>query len=285
MAEIVAAYAVPHTPSFVADVMRDGPSHEAARLFSTVKRHFDSAGIEVIVAIQNDHFNTFFLNNWPTFAIGTAQKASGPSDQTPDMPEYEVVIETALAQAMLASFVEADFDFSSSQYLTLDHSVLVPLHFMNSSMNCSIVPIYVNCLVPPLPSARRCYAMGQALRESIQSWPSDKKIALLASGSLSLEVGGPQMLPGRTFGVPDKEWASQVLSRIAACDHAELLAETRSDRIAAAGNVAGEILNWVSLLGAIGPIKPDLVLEQPELGNAFVAWKLNGGNDGHIRRP
>lgn len=278
MAKIVAAYAVPHTPSFVADVAQNGTSHEAARFFTSVKNHLENANVDILVLIQNDHFNTFFFNNWPTFAIGVAESADGPSDQTPDMPQYHVRIEQALASLLLEHLVTAGFDFSASHELSLDHAVLVPLHFLSPEMKRPIVPVFINCLVPPLPTASRCYALGEALKEAIESWSSESRIAVIASGSLSLEVGGPLIEAGKTFGVPDKEWAARVLGFVKTSQHAELLAESTPARMAKAGNVGGELLNWLALLGIVGFAQPEITIEQPALGNAFVAWRLDGAN-------
>jgi protocatechuate 4,5-dioxygenase beta chain len=44
----------------------------------------------------------------------------------------------------------------------------------------------------------------------------------------------------------------------------------------AAGNVAGELLNWIIALGIIGPLRPAILIEQPALGNAFAAWDAEG---------
>jgi hypothetical protein len=64
MAEIVAAYAVPHTPSFIAEVAKNGVASPTAGFFATIKAHLDEINPDVLILIQNDHFNTFFLDNW-----------------------------------------------------------------------------------------------------------------------------------------------------------------------------------------------------------------------------
>jgi hypothetical protein len=48
-----------------------------------------AAGSPPLVIYTDHHFNTFFLDNFPTFAIGIADETSGPHDQTP-MPSYRV---------------------------------------------------------------------------------------------------------------------------------------------------------------------------------------------------
>ena len=72
MAEIVAAYGVPHAPAFPALVAKEGPDCETARLYAEIARHLRAAAPEVLVIYTDDHFNTFFLDNFPTFAIGIA---------------------------------------------------------------------------------------------------------------------------------------------------------------------------------------------------------------------
>ncbi len=92
MAKIVGVYAVPHAPSFVRDVKLNGERAEAAQFFAIVRSHLEQAKPDVIVTINNDHFNTFFFDTWRTFAIGIAEQTAGPNDQTPDMPWYELAI-------------------------------------------------------------------------------------------------------------------------------------------------------------------------------------------------
>ena len=49
-----------------------------------------------------------------------------------------------------------------------------------------MVPVMVNTYYPPnQPTPKRCYAFGQAVRKAIESWDSDKRVALMASGGLS----------------------------------------------------------------------------------------------------
>lgn len=276
MAEIIAAYAVPHTPSFVADVAERGERSETLQFFQRIKAHFDRSALDVLVMIQNDHFNTFFLDNWPTFAIGIAGQTQGPNDQTPMMPRYQLAMQSDLARKIYAQCIASDFDFSSSEELDVDHGVLVPLQFLTPKMNIPIVPIFINCVVPPLPSAQRCYLLGRCLAEAIRQWDSPLRIGVIVSGSLSLEIGGPRAELGKTFGVPDKEWAAWTVDCVRHGKHAELIVAATPQRMARAGNVAGELLNWIALLGMIGDVHPDIVIEQPELGNAFAAWSLHG---------
>jgi hypothetical protein len=272
MAEIVAVYAVPHTPSFVAEVQLNGERCETAQFFSKVRSHLESVNADLIVTVNNDHFNTFFFDNWPTFAIGAADRTAGPNDRTPGMPWYELAVDGAAARHMLRRFAEDGFDFASSLEFEVDHGLLVPLHFMLPSMALPIVPIFINCIVPPLPRARRCQALGASIGRAIRSWSQPRRVAVITSGSLSLEIGGPRVEPGKTFGVPDPEWASWILERIQNCEHDALIEAASQARMLKAGNVAGELLSWIVALGIVGRSVPEILINQPELGNAFAAW-------------
>jgi hypothetical protein len=52
-----------------------------------------------------------------------------------------------------------------------------------------------------------------------------------------------------------------------------LLSEATEERMLAAGNVAGELLNWIALLGAIGDRRPAFVEAQASHGHAYAAWR------------
>ena len=276
MAETVAVYAVPHTPSFVAEVQVNGERSQTAQFFSKIRSHLLDVKPDVIVTVNNDHFNTFFFDNWPTFAIGTAERTAGPNDQTPGMPRYDLAIEAGAARHILRSLVEDGFDLTSSVDLELDHGALVPLHFMTPAMTLPIVPIFVNCIVPPLPSARRCHALGRSIASAIRTWDSPARVAVVTSGSLSLEIGGPRVEVNKTFGVPDPNWAAWILERIRLCEYDTLIAAASETRMLEAGNVGGELLNWIVALGVIGVAPPAILINQPELGNAFAAWSREG---------
>ena len=48
------------------------------------------------------------------------------------------------------------------------------------------VPIIQNTFFPPnQPSARRAYAFGRIVKKAIDSWPSDKTVAVFGSGGMS----------------------------------------------------------------------------------------------------
>src|SRR5438034_348544 len=60
-------------------------------------------------------------------------------------------------------------------------------------------------VAPRLPRARRCFALGAMVRAAVDAWPEQLRVAILASGSFSLEVSGPRV------GITDHVWLNTVL--------------------------------------------------------------------------
>ena len=211
MADIVAGFGVPHTPVFPFFVKRDGPNCETAKLFAAQKEHLAAARPDVIVMFDTDHLNTFFLDNLPIFAVGVDKAFTGPNDEPREMPVYKIPSAVDLAAHIHQASIEAGFDAALTQHYSVDHSIAVPLHFLTPEMNVPVIPFFISGHVPPLPSAQRCYALGQAVARAIAYWPAPLRVVVMGSGSFSLEVAGPRMAPGRTDGVPDPDWALRVI--------------------------------------------------------------------------
>lgn len=271
MAEIVAGFGAPHSPHVPEQVRLQGPSHPVVSLYAYMASALAAAAPDVLIVFDCDHFSTFFLNNLPTFAIGVDDKTAGPNDQT-RMPRYEVALHAALAEHLRSDAVAAGFDVSLLQDFEVDHSVLVPLHFLTPRMHIPIIPVFINCFVQPLPSARRCYALGQAIRDAVESFPQPLRVATLASGNFSLEIGGPKVTPGKRQGVPDPGWTERVATLMQEGSVDALLEAATLQRMLRAGNVATELLIWIAMLGTLGDRRPDWMQVQPREGEAYGTW-------------
>jgi gallate dioxygenase len=273
MAQIVAGFGVPHTPIFPHFVKRDGPDCEIARLFGAQKQHLATTRPDLIVMFDTDHLNTFFLDNLPIFAVGIDQSFKAPNDEPRDVPNYIVPSLPRLAAHIRAAAIAEGYDVGMTQNFSVDHSITVPLHFLTPEMQVPVIPFFISGHIPPLPSAQRCYALGQAVGRAIASWPEHLRVVIMGSGSFSLEVGGPRMAPGRSDGVPDPDWAVRVIKLLEEQQTERLIAEATERQMLKAGNVGGELLNWIAMLGAIGAHKPIYVAPQMQNGHAYGVWQ------------
>lgn len=270
MAEIVAAVGVPHTPAFPGLVAREGPDSETAQLYGQIRSHVADA--DVLVMFDSDHLNTFFFDNLPSLSVPIAESATGTNDGTPGMNNRTVPLAAELGAAVLAGLTDKGYYPARNARLSMDHSVMVPLHFLDPGERMTLLPIYLNGLTSPLPTANSCQALGSDVRAVVEAWDSPLKVALVASGSFSLEVGGPRIADHAIAGVPDVEWVRHVSQRLKKGQAAELVAEATTDRMRAAGNVGGELLNWIALLGAVGDRPVEVLEQQAHLGHSYAAW-------------
>ena len=274
MAELVAAAGVPHSPHYPSQFPKDG-THELAQTYRAVKAQLDAATPDAIVVIANDHFNTFFLNNFPTFAIGVAEATFGPNDQT-KMPSYDIKVHTDLAEHVRRVGIRNGFDLAVAQEFGIDHAMTVPLHYLTDGIPTPVVPIWVNTFVKPLPTAQRCYALGRMVRSAIDTLPERLRVAVIGTGSFSLEIGGPKIDPGKRNSVPDLEWSRQLHRRIGKAEFDEIVTEATPQRMWKAGNIGGELLNWIVLLGMVGKDKPTYLADHDEKdGHAYAVWRWN----------
>ncbi|MFI8794149.1 hypothetical protein [Streptomyces sp. NPDC055105] len=274
MAQIVAGVGVPHTPAFPANVDVGDKTDETSRYFQNVADQLAEEQPDVLVMFDSDHLNTFFLDNMPMISIGVAPRTAGPNDGTPGLGDVDLLVPEALGVHVRGSCVDSRFDVSLTQEFTVDHSILVPLHYLTPQHDIPVLPIFVNGLVPPLPAADRCLDLGRAVGAAIRDWPDDLRVAIVASGSFSLDVGGPHIRPDQIFGVPAEDWVVEVSEHLTSGDVERLVARATPPRIATAGNVGGELLNWIAMLGAIGTPQPASLDLQTHLGHGYGFWKV-----------
>ncbi|MEN3308437.1 MAG: hypothetical protein V7603_4639 [Micromonosporaceae bacterium] len=285
MAQIVGAFGVPHNPHFPAlAATADTPlADEVRRMYGGVVRHLAAVGPDAIIFFTSDHYNSFW-RQIPIFAIGAAPAGRGPSDY-PDLPTREVPIDAALARHVHGSTVAAGFDVGVCQEVVFDHTVTAPLAFLTPGYAVPVVPVYVNGLIRPIPSSARCFALGRAVAAAVASYPADLRVAVVASGSFSLEIGGPRIFDDHHTGVPDPGWLDRVLALLRSGDTGQIVREATDEQLWRAGNAGGELLNWLAMFGAAPARAPAFLDVQPRFGHAYAAWPCGTGEGRAVRQP
>jgi gallate dioxygenase len=107
-----------------------------------------------------------------------------------------------------------------------------------------IVPLQIGVLEFPIPTARRCYKLGQSLRKAIESYPEDLKVAIVATGGLSHQVHGERC------GFNNVEWDMQFLDLIEK-DPLKLTEMTHAEYAALGGVEGAEVIMWLVMRGAL----------------------------------
>jgi aromatic ring-opening dioxygenase catalytic subunit (LigB family) len=273
MSDVVAGFCVPHTPYFPLSLPSD-PDGLDSRCYARVRAALADVRPDLIVSFTPDHLNTFFYDNLPAFTVTSVEDFGGPNDRTAGIAERRVRSHAGLGKAIYTDVLGEGFDVSLSQRLDVDHALLVPLHFIAPEGTVPVVPIIVNALAPPIPTAARALALGRAVGAAIRRFDEPLRVVLLATGSINHEVAGPRALPGEVWGIPDPPWLDHVLARLQQGDVETLAREATWEKLASVGNVAGELLTIMAMLGALGDARPSFLEPVPTHGHAHGAWLL-----------
>lgn len=191
MAQIIAGVAMSHSPMIMTS--EEAAGEKGKRFIQTadkMKQWLKDSGADVMVLVSDDHFNSYFYDHMPSFTIGIGE-CEGWGDWR--LPKYKIPIQKDFAKHILATGLENNIDFAFTLSMKVDHGHTQAVYFLNSELNIPVVPIAVNTAAPPLPTMERCFQLGEVLRTAIESWDSDKKVALVASGGISHWVPIPKI--------------------------------------------------------------------------------------------
>jgi protocatechuate 4,5-dioxygenase beta chain len=200
-----------------------------------------------VVIVASDHFHQFFHNNMPQFVVGRMTDYQGTfynEVREFDLPRVSLDGNRQLSTDIIEAGFEQGFDFAFSDDLRLDHACVVPSLIAQPSLDIPVVPVLTNCGAPPIPTGRRFVQLGGALRAAIEGSTAAQRVAVVVSGNLSLEVGGPeQMMPYSVdpqFDVDAMDW---LVNR----KFDALEAESTYERLMTHGNTSFQFLNMLTM--------------------------------------
>jgi len=265
MGEIVAALATTHAPQLLIRPRETEDAHEVARTHAAMRRlgeRLDASSADALVIVGLDHLENYLDHVIAPFIVYTGDEIEG--EFGPYRPRFSV--DRGLAEHVLAGVLERGFDIAYSQRTILDHSFVVPLHFVHPSKRLPIVPIIVNAYVAPQPAPARCYALGRALREVLLA--SERRVALLASGGMSHFPGTPR------YPSPDFAFDRSLLASLAQ-GKGRRLVEMTGRQLDEVGNI--ELRTWMVVMGVIGAERPATVVNYEPCwhhGHGVLYWDL-----------
>lgn len=219
--------------------------------FPPIREWLEKVKPDVVLACYNDHGLNFFLDKQPTFAIGTAATYTSEDEGwgIPTMPEFPGAED--LSWHVRDSLVRDDFDMVTCQEMSVDHAFTIPMALLwpDQKWPVKVVPVCVNTVIFPLPSARRCYKLGEAIGRAIANFPEDTKILVIGTGGLS------HQLEGERAGFINKEFDLQFMDSMVT-DPQWATQFSDLDLVEQTGNEGVELLNWLVARGTIpGPVK------------------------------
>jgi protocatechuate 4,5-dioxygenase beta chain len=205
---------------------------------------------DVVFLVYNDHATAFSLDLIPTFAIGTAERFEPADEGWGPRPVPPVIGHAGLAAHIAHSVIQDDFDLTIANKMDVDHGLTVPLSLMcgqPSQWPFQVIPFAVNVVQYPVPSGRRCFQLGQAIRRAIESYDEDLNVQIWGTGGMSHQLQGPRAgLINREW---DNAWLDQLIEDPAACSRIPHL-----DYVREAGSEGIELVMWLIARGAMADV-------------------------------
>jgi protocatechuate 4,5-dioxygenase beta chain len=275
--------AMTHSPGLTGWFERASTEYQQLALNATgeMRRRLEAARPDTLVMVSNDHLLNWPINNIPEYTVGIGQEHVGPADWFDEwlgMEKYRVAGDPGLARFMVNEAARRGLALAYLREMQFDDGISVPTHFLNPDARYRLVPVTMNCNVPPIPTPARAYEVGRLLGEVLRAYPAPARIAVIATGGLSHEPGGP-----RYFWV-DEQFDRWFLDLLKAGDHDRLLRECTLERMEAAGSGGtAELLAWILVLAMTqGPA--DVLAYMPAIawrsGTGMVVWnELADGGD------
>jgi len=200
-----------------------------------------------VVVFYNDHGLNFFLDKMPTFAVGAAASYSNADEGWGIPTSAPVAGCPALSWHIINELIAREFDIVTCQEMLVDHACTLPLKLFwpnDGVAPVQIVPIDINTVQFPLPTAKRVYKLGKAVGEAIRSWDSNQRVAVMATGGLS------HQLEGERAGFINKRFDLQFLESMEtnpewATQFSDL------ELVEKAGTQGVELLMWLAMRAAL----------------------------------
>jgi 3-O-methylgallate 3,4-dioxygenase len=256
------------------------------RAMAKLAETLQSTKLDALIVVGDDQREQYHDDNMPSILVYWGDTIRNDVLKLPsDAPAYwrrarqqfheidrprDYPVSSALGRHIIETLMDGDFDVSHSHALARDHGEghafgFVHRRLMDGMANpVPIVPVVLNTYFPPnQPRPRRCYALGRAIANAVESWHGGARVGIVASGGLS------------HFTVDE------------ALDRAVLDACRRKDE-AALGTIPvnklnsgnSEIRNWITVAGAAEGLETRWQDYQPcyrspagtGCGMAFAIW-------------
>jgi protocatechuate 4,5-dioxygenase beta chain len=234
---------------------------------------------DVIFLVFNDHATAFSLDLIPTFAIGTAAQYRPADEGWGPRPVPVVQGHPGLASHIAQSVIQDDFDLTIVNRMDVDHGLTVPLSLMCGAQDpqagawpCPVIPFAVNVVQYPVPSGRRCFALGQAIRRAVESYDEDLNVQIWGTGGMSHQLQGPRA------GLINREWDKRFLDRL--IDEPAALAQVpHIEYVREAGSEGIELVMWLIARGAMADVAGGA---KPRVAHRFYHVPASNTAVGHL---
>ncbi len=252
MARIIGGVTTSHVPAIGGAIARGKQQDPYWKPFfdgfAPVRHWLAETKPDTVVLVYNDHGLNFFLDKMPTFSVGAAPEYRNADEGwgIPQVPPFRG--DPALSWHLIESLVGEDFDLTTCQEMVVDHAFTLPMALLwpDQQWPVKVVPVCINTVQAPLPSAKRVWKLGEAIGRAVASWPGNERVLVLGTGGLSHQLDGERAgFINKDFDLKfmdsltaDPQWATQFSTF-------ELVEKT--------GTQGVELLMWLATRAALGP--------------------------------
>lgn len=251
-----------------------------------------AAAPDTVVIVGSNHFRGLWLDLLPAFTLGVGEVEASGESGTPAGPQRT---DRDLARHLAAELVERHgFDPAFSARLQIDHGQSHAIQYLLAGLDVAVIPLVVNVFAPPLPTPRRCAALGTAIAQAVAAYPAPRRVAVIASGGLSHRLPWPDWrapdgaddefmvrawLDGRgewrrfdarrreiirsAQPVINAEFDTGFLDAVAGGDLGRYADWTAARIETVAGNGGQEIRTWLTMAAALGYVKGRVLAYEP----------------------
>ncbi|MBQ9054207.1 class III extradiol dioxygenase subunit beta [Rhodococcus sp. (in: high G+C Gram-positive bacteria)] len=252
MADIIWALATSHVPSIGAAMDNNKTTDPYWQPlfdgYAPARKWMADNTPDVAIVVYNDHANAIDLDIVPTFSIGTAEEYPVADEGWGRRPIPPVLGAPELSEHLVKELIDDGFDITVCRELEVDHGLTVPLSVYcpdpGQTWPCPVIPVIVNVIQYPQPTAQRCYALGQALGKAVRSYPDGLKVAIFGTGGMSHQLAGARA------GLINEPFDRMFLRAIET-DPQSLAVLTREDYVREAGSEGIELIMWLVMRGAL----------------------------------
>ncbi len=251
MARITASVYTSHVPAIGAalDLGKAGEPYWQPVFagYEVSRRWMQDHTPDVVVLVYNDHATAFSLDLIPTFALGTAAGFAVSDEGWGPRPVPDVTGHPDLAAHIAQSVILDEFDLTIVNRMDVDHGLTVPLSLLfgqPAAWPCRIIPLAVNVVQYPVPTGRRCFALGRALRRAVESFDEPLNVQIWGTGGMSHQLQGPRA------GLINRDWDNRFLDRLVG-DPAGLAEMPHIEYVREAGSEGIELVMWLIARGAM----------------------------------
>lgn len=252
MAEIIGGIGVSHVPTIGAlmDMKKteEAPFKSVFDGYDVVRDWVRELAPDTVIVVYNDHGAAFPLDMVSTFVVGTGPEYL-PADEGRGrraVPNFKGDVD--LAWDIVDNVIPDGFDITVGQEFDVDHGFSVPMSAVfgteMSEWPVEVIPVAVNVVQQPTPSAQRCFDLGRSIRAAIQASEEDRRVLVIGTGGMS------HQLQGERAGHINQDFDKGFLKHIVT-NPEELTALSNAELIHQAGSEGAELIMWLVMRGAL----------------------------------